>query len=146
MEYGVAVAASLCKAYIEADRSIALVTWDKYLQAVPPGRGAPQLWRIMEVLSSVAGGGKMPLPGLMAQTEQLWRGSTLAIITPSPEQTWYPALDTAVRGDNRVMLFLLDASTFDTKRPAPGPFSASDRIAKHPVRRGELWRLGLASG
>jgi len=145
-EYGVAVAASLCKAYIEADRSIALVTWDKYLQAVPPGRGAPQLWRIMEVLSMVEGGGKMPLPALMAQTEHLWRASTLAIITPSPEQIWYPALDSAVRGDSRIMLFMLDASTFDTKRPAPGLFAVSDRIAKHPVRRGELWRLGLASG
>src|SRR3990170_96049 len=146
LEYGVTVAASLCKAYIEADRSIAMVTWDRYLQAVPPDKGTPQLWRIMEVLSTLTGRGKVPLSRLMAQTEQHWRGSTLAIITPSPEETWSSALDRAVRWDNRVLLFLLDASTFDRKKPPLGPSLVSDQITRFRIRRGELWQLGLAAG
>ncbi len=146
VEYGVTVAASLCKAYMEADRSIALATWDRYLQVVPPDTGTSQLWRILEVLSTLAGRGNVPLSRLMAQTEQHWRGSTLAIITPSPEETWSSALHTAVRWDNRVLLFLLDASTFDRKKPPLGPSLASDQITRYRVRRGELWQLGLAAG
>ena len=146
VEYGVTVAASLCKAYIEADRSIALATWDRYLQVVPPDTGTTQLWRIMEVLSTLAGRGNAPLSRLMAQTEQNRRGSTLAIITPSPEETWSSALHTAVRWDNRVILFLLDASTFDKKKPPLGPSPAHDQITKYRVRKGELWQLGLAAG
>ncbi len=146
VEYGVTVAASLCKAYMEADRSIALATWDRYLQVVPPDTGTSQLWRILEVLSTLAGRGNVPLSRLMAQTEQHWRGSTLAIITPSPEETWSSALHTAIRWDNRVLLFLLDASTFDRKKPPLGPSLASDQITRYRVRRGELWQLGLAAG
>ena len=146
VEYGVTVAASLCKAYMEAGRSIALATWDRYLQVVPPDTGTPQLWRILEVLSTLAGRGNVPLSRLMAQTEQHWRGSTLAIITPSPEETWYSALHTALRWDNRVLLFLLDASTFDKKKPPLGPSLVSDQITRYRVRRGELWQLGLAAG
>jgi uncharacterized protein (DUF58 family) len=146
VEYGVTVAASLCKAYAEADRSVALVTWDRYMQAVPPGKGTPQLWRILEVLAVMAGRGKAPLSSLIAQTQQHWWGSTLAIITPSPEETWSSALETIARRDNRVLLFLLDASTFDRRRPPPKPSLAFDQVAKYPVRRGELWQLGLVSG
>ena len=146
VEYGVTVAASLCKAYMEAGRSIALATWDRYLQVVPPDTGTPQLWRILEVLSTLTGRGNVSLSRLMAQTEQHWRGSTLAIITPSPEETWSFALHTAVRWDNRVLLFLLDASTFDKKKPPLGPSLASDQITRYRVRRGELWQLGLAAG
>jgi len=146
VEYGVTVAASLCKAYMEAGRSIALATWDRYLQVVPPDTGTPQLWRILEVLSTLTGRGNVSLSRLMAQTEQHWRGSTLAIITPSPEETWYSALHTALRWDNRVLLFLLDASTFDKKKPPLGPSLVSDQITRYRVRRGELWQLGLAAG
>lgn len=146
VEYGVTVAASLCKAYIEANRSLALVTWDRYLQVVPPDKGVPQLWRILEILSTLGGRGKVPLSRLIAQTEHHLRGSTLAIITPSPEQALSGALETAIRWDNRVLLFLLDASSFDKRRPPLGPSLASDQIIRYPVKSGELWRLGLAPG
>jgi uncharacterized protein (DUF58 family) len=146
VEYGVTVAASLCKAYVEADRSIALATWDRYLQVVPPDTGTAQLWRILEVLSTLSGRGNAPLSRLMSQSEQHWRGSTLAIITPSPEETWSSALHKPITWDNRVILFLLDASTFDKKKPPPGPSPAHDQITRYRVRRGELWQLGLAAG
>src|SRR3990172_7652397 len=128
VEYGVTVAASLCQAYMEADPSIALATWHRYLQVVPPDTGTPQLWRILEVLSTLTGRGNVSLSRLMAQTEQHWRESTLAIITPSPEETWYSALHRALRWDNRVLLFLLDASTFDKKKPPLGPSLLSHHI------------------
>src|SRR3989304_7608960 len=88
VEYGVTVAASLCKAYMEADRSIALATWDRYLQVVPPDTGTPQLWRILEVLSTLTGRGNVSLSRLMAQTEQHWRGGTPAHTPPPPGDTW----------------------------------------------------------
>lgn len=69
-EYGVTLAASLAKAFLEANRSVALATWDESFHLVLPSKGTAQLWRILETLSVVAARGREPLFRLMAQVEE----------------------------------------------------------------------------
>ena len=142
-EYGVTLAASLAKSLVEANRSVALAAWCRHLHVVPPGKGATQLSRVMEALS-MAGQGTEPLPRLMAQTEERWRsGSTLVIVTPSVEESCFASLRTAIQRGSQVLLFWVDASTFNGKGPQPAPSWDWDRATSYSVKRGELWRLGL---
>ncbi len=113
LEYGVTIAASLARYYLQHGRSVGLVSAGASLQVLPSDRGGRQLGKILEALALVQAEGSLPLQGLVeAQARHLPRGSTVVLITPSASDAIYQVSDLLVRRGLRPVVVLLDAATF----------------------------------
>jgi uncharacterized protein (DUF58 family) len=88
-EYAVTIAASLAKHFIIRDRAVGLVTYAYQREVIPADRGERQLSKILEVLAVLKSHGRIPLAQVLASEGiHLGRGTTLIVITPSPEKDW----------------------------------------------------------
>ncbi len=84
IEYGVTIAASLGRYYLQRGRSVGLVLAGPFLQILPSDRGGRQLNKILEALALLKAESTLPLQGLIElQARHMPRGSTAVIITPS---------------------------------------------------------------
>jgi uncharacterized protein (DUF58 family) len=123
LEYGVTIAASLARYYIQRGRAVGLVYSGHTLQVLPSDRGGRQLGKILEALALAQADGVIPLQGVAeAQARHLPRGSTVVMITPSTAEAVYHTADLLMRRGLRPVVTLLDAVSFG------GHFS-SDTIA-----------------
>jgi len=113
LEYGVTIAASLARYYLQHGRSVGLVSAGQSLQVLPSDRGGRQLGKILEALALLRAEGNLPLQGLVeAQARHLPRGSTVILITPSASDAVYRVADLLMRRGLRPVSVLLDAATF----------------------------------
>jgi uncharacterized protein (DUF58 family) len=113
LEYGVTIAASLARYYLQRGRSVGLVSAGQSLQVLPSDRGGRQLGKILEALALLQADGNLPLQGLVeAQARHLPRGSTVILITPSASDAVYRVADLLMRRGLRPVSVLLDAATF----------------------------------
>jgi uncharacterized protein (DUF58 family) len=113
LEYGVTVAASLARYYIQRGRAVGLVYSGQSLRVLPSDRGGRQLGKILESLALAQGDGNIPLQGVVeAQARHLPRGSTVILITPSASDAVYQVADLIMRRGLRPVAVLLDAATF----------------------------------
>ena len=113
LEYGVTIAASLARYYLQRGRSVGLVSAGQSLQVLPSDRGGRQLGKILEALALLRAEGNLPLQGLVeAQARHLPRGSTVILITPSASDAVYRVADLLMRRGLRPVAVLLDAATF----------------------------------
>jgi hypothetical protein len=80
---------------------------------VLPQRGKAQQWHILQALATVRAGGQWPLARVLAEMDQnLGRGMTLAIITPSCDPAWVAGLLSPMRRGIAPAVLLLDPNTF----------------------------------
>ena len=113
LEYGVTIAASLARYYLQRGRSVGLVSAGQSLQVLPSDRGGRQLSKVLEALALLQAEGSLPLQGLVeAQARHLPRGSTVILITPSASDAVYQVADLIMRRGLRPVAVLLDAATF----------------------------------
>lgn len=88
-EYAVTIAASLAKHFIIRDRAVGLVTYAHQREVIPADRGERQLSKILEALAVLKSHGRIPLAQVLAsEGVHLGRGTTVIVITPSPEKDW----------------------------------------------------------
>jgi len=123
LEYGVSIAASLARYYLQRGRAVGLVYASHTVHILPSDRGARQLAKILESLALLKAEGNLPLQSLVeAQARHLPRGSTAVLITPSAAETVFHTADVLLRRGLRPVVVLLDATTF-------GGYFSSERLA-----------------
>ena len=124
VEYGVSIAASVAKRFLEMGRTVGLYSWGEKRELIPARPGPAQFGRIMEKLAIVQAGGEGPLNQAMAETtDQVLPGSSVVLISSAS-----PAdISSAARilANHRVVVVpvYLDAASFG------GRASAHDALA-----------------
>ena len=135
IEYGVSIASSLARYYLQRGRAVGTVYSNSQLKVLPSDRGGRQLNKILESLAVVQAVGEMPLEGLVeVQARHLPRGSTAVIITPSTSESVFRTTDVLLRRGLRPVVVLLDGSTFGGE-DNPDELAASLEFLGVPVCR-----------
>jgi len=108
VEYAVCIAASLSRYYLKNGRVVGFVSAGKNLWVLPSDRGARQMGKILETLALIRGDGNLPLQAVVnAQIQNLARGSTILLITPSSEEKITPLVISLIqRGMHPIVIFL----------------------------------------
>lgn len=113
IEYGVSIAGSLARYYLQRGRAVGLVYAGQSIRILPSDRGARQLGKILEALALLRSEGNLPLQSLVeAQARHLPRGSTTVLITPSASDVVFQTADVLLRRGLRPVAVLLDTTTF----------------------------------
>lgn len=125
-EYGVTVAASLCRHFVELNRTVGLITYGaggrRLIQA---DRGERQLNKVLEQLAIARAGGRVPLEQLLAAEERIFgRNTTVVVVTPSTSEEWVNPLRDLGRRGVRTTAVVLDPSTFGDAPSVLGVVSA----------------------
>ncbi len=85
VEYGVTVAASILKRFLDAGRPVGLVAAGEERFTFKPASGVTQLGRALEALALIQPGRAASLPDMAAETaEEIVSGSSVVIVSPSP--------------------------------------------------------------
>lgn len=93
VEYGVTIAASLARYFLERDREVGFLSYTARREVIMPDRGERQLTRLLEVLAVIQARGTIPLSQVLAtEGAHLARHTTLVVITPSADTRWVAAL------------------------------------------------------
>lgn len=145
-EYGVTIAASLARYFLTRERGVGFVTHGQHHEVIQVDRGERQLLKILESLAVLQARGRMPLEQLLVlEGDQLPRGATLIIITPSVRDSWVTA---AVRLRSRgvnVVGITLDAGSFGGPSGADRIYAllAASNTPRRIVRRGDDFAFAL---
>lgn len=146
-EYGVRIAASVARHYINENRPVGLIAFGKDLWVQEPERTGHQLTRILEMLATAYSVGDAPLANvLMEEQRRFGRHTTLVVITSATDDSWLPAIQSLTQRGVKAAVVLVDPSTFgDTRSPLMlfGQLTASG-ILTYVVRRGDDLSLALS--
>lgn len=112
-EYAISVAASIADYFLQQDRLVGLVAHGKHREVIPAERGERQRTKIMETLAVIRAAGEMPFDRVL-QNEVLFlpRGSTVVVITASPDVAWVAGVQRAARSGLRMVAIVLDRASF----------------------------------
>jgi uncharacterized protein (DUF58 family) len=114
-EYGVAIAASLSKHFLDQNRNVGLITYPNayHREIAQSDRGERQMTRIYEMLAVVQGHGSIPLAEVLAsETMRFSRNTTVIIVTPSIDLEWVGAARHLVNRGVRVTGVIIDPGSF----------------------------------
>ncbi len=112
-EYVAVASASLCRYFIELERSVGFATYAPNRVVHQPERGNRQLTRIFESLAVARSLSNYSLGQMMVlETPYLARGTTLLIVTASADKEWIHEAQILSRRGIRVTCILVDAGTF----------------------------------
>jgi len=115
-EYAVTITASLAKHFLVRDRAVGLVTYAQQREVIPADRGERQLSKILEALAVIRAGGRIPLAQVLAtEGMHLVRGTTVIVVTPSPDKNWAAVSRHLERRGLRVMAILIAQDSFGGK-------------------------------
>ena len=146
-EYGVRIAASVARHYINENRPVGLIAFGKDLWVQEPERTGHQLTRILEMLATAYSVGDAPLANvLMEEQRRFGRHTTLVVITSATDDSWLSAIQSLTQRGVKAAVVLVDPSTFgDTRSPLMlfGQLTASG-ILTYVVRRGDDLSLALS--
>lgn len=121
LEYSVTVAASLAYHFIRLDRNVGLICHSRARIVLAPGRGRPQMKKVLESLAVIAAGGHQSLAEVMKiEAGRIPLGTTVYMITASDDSA---ALEAAVSlrtlGRNP-HLIVVDAESFGGRHGGAG--------------------------
>ena len=112
-EYAVTIGASLAKRYLEAQLPVGLIAYGGERYHLPAETGAGQMDRMLQYLAMSNAEGDTPLEDALPREEARWgHQSSLVVITPSPRTEWVMALRELSRHNVRVVVVLVDGSSF----------------------------------
>ena len=114
-EYGVSIAASLAKKYIESQLPCGLIAYGDRRYLLPSQTGGGQFDQAMEFLAMSRAEGSVPIETALTREEMLWGPhSTLIIVTSSPRAEWAFAVRQLMRRRVKVVAILIDGQSFGT--------------------------------
>jgi uncharacterized protein (DUF58 family) len=120
-EYAVTTAASLAQFFLRHDRALGLVSYGQRREIIQADRGERQLTKILETLAVLRAQGDVPLPELIrAEAQQLARGTSVILITPSNDVQWLFAARQMERAGLRVVAVIIDSGSFGGEDQAAG--------------------------
>ncbi len=112
-EYGVVIAASLTKFFLDKGRNLGFVTYGPYREVIQADRSQRQLNQILEVLAVAKSTGDFDLNHMLTiDTEYLGRGTTLIIITADQTELWIQQAHVLARRGIRIVAILMDPTSF----------------------------------
>jgi uncharacterized protein (DUF58 family) len=112
-EYGISIAASLARDYLQRGRAVGLVCAGQHLTLISPDRGGRQLGKILEALALTQANGHLPLRALIeTQVKHMVRGSTVVLITSSSSREVALIGDFLLQRGLKPIAVLMDAVTF----------------------------------
>jgi uncharacterized protein (DUF58 family) len=148
-EYGVKVAASVARHFLNQNRNVGFMTFGERLEIIEVERGGQQLTHILEALAVVRANGDVPIGDLLnVEGKRFGRHTTLIVVTPSVEEAWVLSLLQLAQRGVKVAVVLLEASTFGGSQNAlmvVGALAAAD-IWTYLVKRGDNLTASLAPG
>jgi uncharacterized protein (DUF58 family) len=115
-EYGVTIAASLSKHFLNQNRNVGLITYaDAYHREIAQSdRGERQLTRLYEMLAVAQAHGSIPLAEVLAaETMALNRNTTVIVVTPSTEVDWIAGVRNLSNRGVNVTAVVIDPASFD---------------------------------
>ena len=147
-EYGVAIAASVAKRYLEANLKVGLLCNGTPPVALEAQSGEQQLNLLLEALATVGIERRASLVDSLARNEGKFRqNTTLVVITASPYEGTVTALRHLFHRDIKSVVILLDPSSFgsgvEITRLATAV--AANGMPAYLVRRGDSLAGALAS-
>jgi uncharacterized protein (DUF58 family) len=149
-EYGIAIAASISKHFLNQNRAVGLITYANahHREIAQSDRGERQLTRIYEMLAVTQAHGNIPLAEVLAaETTHLNRNTTAIIITAATDPDWIAAARHLTARGVRVTAVLIDPGSFDM------PYNsleteielAASHIPHYVVRQGDRLEMALAN-
>ena len=112
-EAAVSVCASIARYFINANRSVGLITFDRNMRINEPDRGQNHYTRILESLALARAIGDVPLANLLAEeSRRFGRHTTVVVVTPSPQQDWALTLMSLGGRGVKVAAVIIEADTF----------------------------------
>jgi len=112
-EYAVAAAASLAMYFIGRGRAVGFITHTNRREVFQVDRGARQLTKILETLAVLAADGTHTLAQVLDfEDEQLPRGATVILVTPSTRLDWISEAQRLEQRGLRVVAVLVDGQSF----------------------------------
>jgi uncharacterized protein (DUF58 family) len=142
-EYAVKLAAALIHKAIRENKAVGLVAHGAEKVVINPGKGARQLWRLLEQLALVEANGRTPLARVMQDVNTtLGKGLSVVVITPSADTTWLNSLALFRQRSSAPSVILLDAQSFggpESSAPLAAQLAGAGMVV-HAVQRGQEFR------
>ncbi|MDP2744242.1 MAG: DUF58 domain-containing protein, partial [Dehalococcoidia bacterium] len=122
LEYGITIAASLARKYLEAGTRLGLLAYGDKPYRIPADNGANHVWRIMESLALMKAEGSQTLAQVLHRERELFGSHThLVIITYQTDPDLKATLHRSTRG-GKATLILIDRTSFeDGPHPPSSP-------------------------
>jgi len=112
-EYGVTIAASLAKHFLDQHRAVGLIVYGSHHCVLPADRGSRQFLKMMEELAVIRAVGRMPLAEVLsAESLRFGSNTTLVVVTPSLAEDWVVTLRHESRRGVRGVAVFLEPATF----------------------------------
>ena len=114
-EYGIAIAASLSKHFLDQNRAVGLITYANayHREIAQSDRGERQLTRIYEMLAVTQAQGSIPLVEVLAaEAMRLSRNTTVMIVTPAIDPEWVAAARHLIDRGVRATAIVIDPGSF----------------------------------
>ena len=140
VEYGVTVAASIVKRFIDARRPVGVVIAGEELTTFKPAIGLMQLGRALEALALVQPGRAATLPeAATATASEIEPGASVVIVSPAPVDVISAAARRLEASGAGVVRVILDASSFVEGAREGGDQDGSPAIEleAYVIRRGD---------
>ncbi|MSQ29044.1 MAG: DUF58 domain-containing protein [Dehalococcoidia bacterium] len=148
-ESAVQIAAAVIRHFVNANRSVGLITFGDDLRVDEPDRGQSHFTRTLESLALARAVGDVPLSNLLLEeSRRFGRHTTVVVVTPSTDEQWaYMLMSLGARGV-KVAAVLIQADTFGN---APNPLPvygtlAAAGIYAYTVKAHDDLRRVLSSG
>ncbi len=112
-EYGITVAASLVKKYLDAGKKVGLITTGDRSYLLSPQTGEDHLQNILHSLALIKATGDVPINGLLdSRAEHLTAESIVIVIMPSANPGIAKSLRHVIDRHGKVIVILLDSFSF----------------------------------
>jgi uncharacterized protein (DUF58 family) len=147
-EYGVTIAASLAKRFLDANRSVGMVSYGQHHEIIHPDKGTRQLSKMLESLAVIRALGDVPVAEMIVAEGQLFgRNTGLIIITPSTDETWVASLQQLGSRGVKAVVILLEASTFGAAENSLMVVSrlAAGEVPTYLVKQGDSLEQALST-
>jgi uncharacterized protein (DUF58 family) len=111
-EYGVTIAASLAKKYLDDGMKVGLFASGEQTYTLTPSADQSRFSQILESLALIRATGNEPVESLLSGTERFGSGSAIVVITPQSTEGVLNALRRLKNYGHPVLAVLLDNSSF----------------------------------
>lgn len=135
-EYGVTIAASVAKKYLDSTRSVGLVAFGASPELIQAEKGPAQMGRLLEALAVCHATGSMPLSEvILVESSRFTRATTLVIVTSSTDLGAVASMDYVMRKRVRCVVLYVDPTSFGADLPNTPEFLARLVASSIPVHR-----------
>jgi uncharacterized protein (DUF58 family) len=148
-EYGVALAASLARHFLERERAVGLMAYGRSRHISQAQSGEPQLYEILESLAVLEAQGSTLLEDVIRiESTRIPRGSSAILITPSTSSDLLAGVEELRQRGIQPLLALLDAQSFGGRSGTPGLAAAAERrgLAVRVIHYGDSLATALKVG